>query len=139
MFAAADGFLVVACAKETLWRKLCDALGQSELAEDERFTDFEAHNRNRDALMARLKEAFAKRDVGEWIDVLTAPGVPSAPGNDIDAALADEQTRERGSLVEYEHPTLGPVRTIASPYGASLTREPARAPLLGEYDQGDDQ
>ena len=28
-FEAADGWLVVACPKETLWRGLCDALGET--------------------------------------------------------------------------------------------------------------
>jgi crotonobetainyl-CoA:carnitine CoA-transferase CaiB-like acyl-CoA transferase len=134
MFPAADGFLVVACAKESLWRKLCDALGQPGLAEE--FPDFATRTRRRDELVARLKDAFAQRGVGEWIDVLTAAGVPCGPVNDIDAALADEQARARGSVVEYDHPVLGTVRTAAAPYGAALTREPARAPLLGEHEGG---
>ena len=136
MFPAADGFLVVACAKETLWRKFCHALGQPELTDDERFADFAARSRNRDALAARLKEAFAERTVAEWMGVLIAAGVPCAPVNEISAALADEQTHARGSLIEYEHPILGRVRTVASPFGAGLTREPARAPLLGEHGHG---
>jgi len=138
MFPATDGFLVVACAKEALWRKLCDALGQPELADDERFADFAARSRNRDALAARLKDAFAERGVAEWMEVLTAAGVPCAPVNDLEAALADEQTRARGSVVEYDHPILGRVRTVASPFGTDLTREPTRAPLLGDHERGDD-
>jgi glutaryl-CoA transferase len=70
-----------------------------------------------------------------WVDVLTDAGVPCAPVNDIEAAFADEQTRVRGSLVEYEHPTLGAVRTVASPFGPDITRKPGRAPMLGEHQQ----
>ena len=138
MFPATDGYLVVACAKESLWQKLCVVLGRPEFADDERFADFAARSRNRDALVEQLKNAFAERGVAEWIEELTAAGVPCAPVNDIQAALADEQTEARSAIIEYEHPTLGQVRTVASPYGAELTREPARAPLLGEHDRGEE-
>ena len=136
MFPAADGFLVVACAKEALWRKLCVELGRPELPDDPLFSDFAARSRNREELVTRLKEAFAARRVDEWIEVLGNAGVPCAPVNDIAAALTDEQTLARGSLVDYDHPVLGSVRTVASPYGEALTRRPGRAPLLGEHGQG---
>jgi crotonobetainyl-CoA:carnitine CoA-transferase CaiB-like acyl-CoA transferase len=132
MFAAADGFLVVACAKESLWRKLCDALERPELPADERFADMTARNQHRDELLVLLKDAFASRPVADWIERLTAAGVPCGPVNDIDAALADEQAQSRGSVVEYDHPVLGSVRTVASPFGRELTRTPVRGPLLGE-------
>jgi crotonobetainyl-CoA:carnitine CoA-transferase CaiB-like acyl-CoA transferase len=132
MFPAADGHLVVACAKESLWRKLCAALGEPELADDERFADFAARNRHRDVLLPHLKKLFGRRTVAEWTELLVAAGIPCAPVNDIDAALADEQARARGALVQYDHPVLGEVATVASPYGRELTRPVTRGPLLGE-------
>jgi formyl-CoA transferase/CoA:oxalate CoA-transferase len=75
------------------------------------------------------------RSVAEWIEVLGDAGVPCAPVNDIDAALTDRQAPARRAVVEYDHPVLGPVRTVASPYGEALTRPPTRAPLLGEHDE----
>jgi crotonobetainyl-CoA:carnitine CoA-transferase CaiB-like acyl-CoA transferase len=137
MFPAADGFLVVACASQTLWRKLCAGLGRFELADEKRFADFEARSANRDALVAELRGAFATRTVAEWIETLTAAGVPCAPVNDVEAALADAQADARDSIVEYKHPVLGRVRTVSSPYGADMTRAPVRAPLLGEHHQED--
>ncbi len=138
MFAAADGHIVVACAKETLWAKLCDALGQARLANDERFSNFEARRRNRDELVALLKRAFAKRRVADWVSTLNTAGVPCAPVNDIETALNDEQVAARESLIEYMQPVLGNVRTVASPFGHELTRDPVRAPLLGEHNDGED-
>ena len=41
--------------------------------------------------------------------MLAAAGVPSAPVNDVVAAV------EEARLVEYEHPQLGTVRQVASP------------------------
>ena len=138
MFAASDGYIVVACAKEALWRRLCDALGQGQLTNDERFCNLAARSRNRDALVALLKQAFSRRSVADWISALSAAGVPCAPVNDIKAALSDAQVAARESLIEYTQPVLGSVRTIASPFGHDLTRKPARAPLLGEHNNRED-
>ena len=56
LFPAADGWLVVACAKQHLWVKLCDALGRPELVTDPHFADFAARKRNRDEADRRLEQ-----------------------------------------------------------------------------------
>lgn len=132
-FEAADGWLVVACAKESLWRKFCAAIGRPELAADERFHDFAARDRNRDSLLDELRRIFVTRTVDDWDQLLRQHGVPSCPVNDVAGALADAQVEARESLVEYEHPLLGQVRGVASALGRTLTAEPARAPMLGEH------
>jgi len=137
MFQAADGFLVVACAKETLWRKLCVVLDLPELSHDARFADFACRSRNRDELVEILKGTFTKRSVADWTKALNAAGIPCAPVNDIAGALDDKQTRERGVITEYDHPVLGPVRTIASPFGSEQSRKPTRAPFLDESKRED--
>src|SRR5215471_6556104 len=75
-FATADGWIVVACPKQKFWEALCGALGQPELAADERFADFAARDRNREELLTILDAAFAGRTSGEWLDVLAKAGVP---------------------------------------------------------------
>ena len=132
-FAAADGWIVVACAKETLWRRLCDVIGRPDLANDERFADFEARDRNRGVLVPELQRVFAERPVADWEQLLRANGIPCSPVNDVAGALAEEQAEARGALVSYDHPVLGQVRGIASALGQSLAAPPARGPLLGEH------
>jgi crotonobetainyl-CoA:carnitine CoA-transferase CaiB-like acyl-CoA transferase len=129
-FAAADGWLVVACAKEDMWRRFCIALERPELAEDKRFATFEARERNRAGLLEQLQDVVATRSVRTWIDVLARHRVPAARVNNLAEALADPQTGARQSLLTYTHPDLGEVRSVASPY----TRGDAarRAPFLGE-------
>jgi crotonobetainyl-CoA:carnitine CoA-transferase CaiB-like acyl-CoA transferase len=133
-FEAADGWLVVACPKEPMWRRLCVVLDRPELAEDSRFASLPDRDRNRDALLPVLREAFATRTVTSWIESLAQRGVPCAPVNDIKSALADPQTKARGALLAYDHPTLGTVRTVASPFRLAGGREaPDRGPFLGEH------
>jgi crotonobetainyl-CoA:carnitine CoA-transferase CaiB-like acyl-CoA transferase len=133
-FEAADGWLVVACPKESLWRGLCEAIEQPPLAQDERFVDLAGRDANRNELIPILKRAFAARPVGEWVERLTARGVPCAPVNDVAGALADPQAGAREAVVAYEHPVLGEVRTVDAPIRLSGVRRPfERAPFLGEH------
>ena len=130
----ADGWIVVACAKESLWRALCAAIGEPELATDERFSSFAARDENRDVLVAHLRDVFTKRSTAEWIEILSAAGVPCGPVRDVAGALADEQVAARGTVVETEHPRLGTVRHIASPLRLDGDVRPVtRAPARGEH------
>jgi len=115
-FATSDGWLVIACPKQNLWQKLCDAIGRPELAGDERFRGFGDRDANRGELLSLLDPLFAARPTAEWLATLTAAGVPAAPVNDIAAALADEQVAARGAVEDYEHPSLGTVRQPATPF-----------------------
>jgi crotonobetainyl-CoA:carnitine CoA-transferase CaiB-like acyl-CoA transferase len=137
-FETADGWIVVACPKHKFWELLCKAIERPELAADERFADFAARDRNRDDLSAILDEVFAGRTTETWLDVLAAAGVPSAPVNDVETALLDPQVEARAGLVEYDHPTLGLVRQIATPLRLSGVVPPvARAPFRGEHTGAD--
>jgi crotonobetainyl-CoA:carnitine CoA-transferase CaiB-like acyl-CoA transferase len=132
-FATADGWIVVACPKQKFWVTLCETLGRPALAADERFADFGARDRNRDELLPILDGAFAERTSAEWLDVLARAGVPSAPVNDIAAALEDPQTVARGAVVEADHPALGTVRQVASPLRLGDESPVRRAPFRGEH------
>jgi crotonobetainyl-CoA:carnitine CoA-transferase CaiB-like acyl-CoA transferase len=129
-FEAADGWIVVAAPKEKFWVSVCEAIGQPELAADPRFADFAARDRNRDELAPILDEAFRQRPAAEWLETLRAAGVPCSPVNDVLDAV------EEARIVEYEHPTLGTVRQVASPLRLSDAEPPVgRAPFRGEHDE----
>ncbi len=132
-FATADGWIVVACPKQKFWERLCEAIGRAELAADERFADFAGRDRNRDELLPILDAAFAERTRSEWLKLLAEAGVPSSPVNDVAAALEDRQARARGSVVQTDHPRLGPVRQVASPLRLGDEPPLGRGPFRGEH------
>ena len=133
-FRAADGWLVVAGPKQKFWERLCEVIGLPELAADERFADFAARDLNREELLALLDDVFARRGVDDWLQTLTAAGVPAARVNSVEEALADPQTVERGDVVEHEHPVLGTVRTLRTPLRvAAGERRAERGPFRGEH------
>ena len=133
-FPTADGWIMVACPKQRLWEKFCDAIGHPELPVDPRFVDFAARDRNRDELVPLLTGILRGRSTGEWLVEMAAHGVPSGPVNDVQGAFDDPQAVARGDVVEYDHPTLGVVRGPASPFRLDGATPPiARGPMLGEH------
>ena len=129
-FQTADGWIVVAAPKEKFWVRLCETLGQPELATDPRFADFAARDLNRAELAPILERAFRERPSADWLEALREAGVPASAVNDVLAAV------DEARLVEYEHPTLGTVRQVASPLRLSDAEPPVgRAPLRGEHDE----
>ena len=139
-FRAADGWFVVAAAKQKFWERLCDVIGRPELNADLRYATTAGRNENRATLLPILDTVFAVRRVDEWIALLVDAGIPSARINTVLEALEDPQTVAREDIVEHDHPTLGRVRTIASPLRLSdeegqelRAQPPVRGPFRGEH------
>jgi crotonobetainyl-CoA:carnitine CoA-transferase CaiB-like acyl-CoA transferase len=133
-FAAGDGSIVIACPKQALWVRMCEALERPEWADDPRFTGFSERRTHATELVAAIEDRLATRPVHEWVEVLSAAGVPCAPVNTVEQALDDPQVVAREGIWEYSHPVLGAVRQVASPLRMSDAELPnRRAPLRGEH------
>jgi crotonobetainyl-CoA:carnitine CoA-transferase CaiB-like acyl-CoA transferase len=132
-FPTRDGFVVVFCNKEKFWQALVEALGLPEVGTDPRFATFADRLANKDALLPLLRARFAERTTADWLGRLRGR-VPCAPVNTLAQALADEQVRARGMILEVEHPDLGTLYEVASPVRtAGEVRAPAPAPRLGQH------
>ena len=135
-FAAADGWFVLAVGNDEQFSRMCRAIGREELARDPRFRTNADRVKNRDALIPILAGIFKQRPRDAWIELFKAAGVPATPVNDIGEAFADPQAEARGAVWELDHPTIGPLKTVASVF-QHYSRTPAAPagppPLLGEH------
>ena len=130
---AADGWFVVACAKEHFWVRLAEALGRPDLLHDARFATFEDRAEHASALIEILQGIVGEQPREQVLEELTAAGVPCAPVLSVPEALAQPLVGERGMIVEYDHPGFGVVRSIASPIRVGEARGPAHhAPSRGQ-------
>ena len=130
-FRASDGWIAVAAANDSLFARLCDALGRPELAQDERFRTNAARVRNRAELLPPLEDAFAARSAEEWVAALNEAGVPAGKIRGVLEALRAAAP----ATVRVEHPTAGELELVAPPFAfesASL-REPVAPPRLGQH------
>lgn len=104
-FEAKDGWFAIGVGTENQWHKLVAALA---LDVPEHWKDNSARIEERAAVEAVVQEAVAHHDRRDLETLLT--GIPCAPVNTVNEALADEQTGARGGLVEHKG-----VMTLASP------------------------
>jgi crotonobetainyl-CoA:carnitine CoA-transferase CaiB-like acyl-CoA transferase len=125
-FATADGHLAVACAKEKFFTVLVETMGMPELSADPRFGTFATRAEHREALLASLSRRFREHSTAEWLDRLRGK-VPCAPVRDPAEALEVTELAERAMLATYDHPQLGPVRSVGLPLRVS-GYEPAYRP-----------
>lgn len=133
-FKTADGWIVVACAKEKFWRRLIGVLDAEEISSDPRFATFSKRKQYAADLLPELDAMFSKRRSAELLEALRSAGVPCGPVNDVARALEDPLLAEREMIVETSHPILGRVRQIASSVRVGrYAPERSRGPLLGEH------
>ena len=81
---------------------------------------------------AELEAAFAKRATSEWMDALSAAGIAATPNRSLADARSDDYARDRGLVVEEEHPAFGAIERGGTPQRLSET--PARSgtsPIFG--------
>lgn len=131
LFRTADGWIFIMAQLPKFWRRLVDALGASELAEDPRFATVEARRANREALTEWLDSLLMTRPTADWMDILG--GIcPVAPVHDLAEALDHPFTKARGMIQPVPHPDQPGMRMLANPIRVDGARLPAtHAPKLG--------
>lgn len=114
IYRSADGsWVVIAANQDTVFRRLCEAMGTPELATDDRFATHGARGRNQDEIDAIIGAWAARRQPADIIDTLNAAGVIAGPINTVAEVVDDPQFRARGMLVEHHDQASG--RTVLGP------------------------
>jgi formyl-CoA transferase len=129
-----DDLLAVCCGNDGQFQRLCAALGNPTLAEDERFATNPARVAHRAELVAALEARLATDTAESWTERLGAVGVPAGRVGDVadGFALAERLGLEPVVAVDGGAPQVRhPVRYSRTP----VTRY-AAPPRLGQH--GDD-
>lgn len=129
-FKARDRYLVIAAGNNSLFRRLCEALGHPEWGSDPRFLDNAARVRNREAINAMIEQIVGGKDAAHWSARLDAAGVPSAPTQNVSEVLAHPQTRALGMVAPVPDGTM---ELMCLPLRFDGERPPIRSspPALG--------
>jgi crotonobetainyl-CoA:carnitine CoA-transferase CaiB-like acyl-CoA transferase len=120
-FPTRDGKFMVQASYDHHFKRLCLALGRSELAQDPRFATRRERYHNRGVLYPLLAEIFQTRTTAEWVEMLGDAEVICAPINSLAEAVAEPQLRHRGMTLEVPHPLAGKVQLIRNPVRMSET------------------
>jgi formyl-CoA transferase len=108
IFKSRDGkWMVIAANADNVFRRLCQAMGQPELADDPRFSTHLARGEHQDEIEAIVAAWAAERDAAEIDRVLNEAGVICGPIYTIADIFADEHYWAREMLIKHVDPEIG--------------------------------
>jgi formyl-CoA transferase len=134
-FKAKDLWIIIGAGNDRQFESLCGILGLEGLVTDPRFKDNPSRVQNREELIPLLNSVLETRLADEWLEEISAAGIPCGPINTLDRVFDHPQAIHRNMVVEIEHPTAGTVKLAGIPFTMSET-PPAvlrHPPLLGEH------
>jgi crotonobetainyl-CoA:carnitine CoA-transferase CaiB-like acyl-CoA transferase len=131
-YAAEDGHLIVSCANDPLFAKLCAALDHPEWATDERFATNAGRLKNRAEIDRLIGERMSQETRAFWTARLQAAGLPVAPIQTTGEMLSNEQTQALGII---EKPSDDEIGIVGLPISFDGKRPP---PLHSARDTGAD-
>lgn len=135
IFPTSDGGISIAAPGPGHWAALCEAMGRSDLVDDERARNVHLRSRNQEfveEIIAGWTKTLTKKQIMEAI----GGKVPCGPVNTAADIFADPHVAARQMLTEFEMPGDNPPATIVgSPI--KFTNTPSgfyrRAPMLNEH------
>jgi crotonobetainyl-CoA:carnitine CoA-transferase CaiB-like acyl-CoA transferase len=129
-YSTSDGFIFIAVGNDKLFALFAGVLGRPEWVQDPRFCTNPQRVHNRAELYRMVEEAVGKFATADLQRALDTAGVPNAPMQTIDQALAHEQTKALGIVQESPD---GKIALIGSPLSFDGVRPPFRLspPELG--------
>ncbi|MED5370150.1 MAG: CoA transferase [Myxococcota bacterium] len=99
-YPCADGEVVIGANGESVFRRLCAAMGKPQLGDDPRFVDNPARVAHRWELDAEIAAWTRTLSVSDCVDQLAAAGVPAGPVQDAAQILAHPQLVARDFFPE---------------------------------------
>lgn len=136
-FAASDGYFNLAVGNDGLWGRLCDVL--DDVYEGEPWYRGQEYARNidrvreRETVVGHLNIIFSQQPRAFWLERFAAAGIPAGSVNSIAESFAHPQIAARDMVREVEHPTVGRMKTVATPlhFAEAEMAPPAAPPTLG--------
>ena len=130
VYKTKDGsYLALSCLEPHAWVNLCKLVGREDFVPHH----FSAREKLKE-MYETVCEIFAAKHRAEWLKLFDEADVAGAPVNTIEEALSDPHIVYKGLVVEVDHPKLGKVKLLKSPYRFSDTpvKPRVRPPLYGE-------
>ena len=135
IYRTATGYISAAVQTNKEWMALTRALDKPEWLDDPRFQTPALRQRNIDARLTMTQEVLLGRPAAEWMERLTAAGVPCAPVLTRGQMIEDPQVKATGIVVETDHKDAGRIRGARPAARFSATPACIRhgGPALGEH------
>jgi crotonobetainyl-CoA:carnitine CoA-transferase CaiB-like acyl-CoA transferase len=134
-YQAADGAIMIGISSDQAFRRLAEAVGGPEWADDARFRTNSDRVRNTPELDACISEVLARHPVSHWIDVLDRHDIACDPVETADQVMADPQVAALGQLEPIELDGQGRALLPRLPLDFALTPAAIQGPppVVGQH------
>ena len=130
-----DGYVWTLAFEPGQWKGLAKAMGDPEWMQQEMFLNMFTRGQLADAIYPLVRQWTVEHTKWEIMELCQASGNPTTAVFTVAEVAEHPHIRERGHVVEVEHPALGRVRDIGAPF--KLPESPGGpvrgAPLLGQH------
>ena len=110
LYRARDGqYVIIPASTDTMFRRLCAAIGKPQLAEDPRFATNATRVANRGVLDAELARQFEQFSADDLMAVLLNAQVVVGRVNNVQDMLEDPHCRQRGDFITVPDGDLGTI------------------------------
>ncbi len=129
-----NGYVWMLALETAQWQGLVHAMGDPEWAKLDIFDDMFTRAQNADLIYSMMSEWTRKYCKQEIMDMCQQNNCPSTAVYTIEDATVHPHMRDRGFIVELEHPVIGRVHDLGAP--VKMPDSPGgpvvHAPLLGQ-------
>ncbi len=137
VYPTSEGWVLIAANQDTVFRRLCEAMGQPDLAQRPEYANHQArgaHQRELDELIARWTAGLTTERV---LDLMDRHGVPAGLIYRPPDMLKDPQFLARHAIVSVQHPMFGELKmqNVVPKLSATPGGIRAPAPELGEHNE----
>ncbi len=137
-FATSDGSMIIAAGNDSLFVKMCEALGRSDMSTDPAYKSNALRQKSQKKLKQEIESVLKTNTTDHWIAVVSKGGVPCGPINNIKQAIAHPQVAARNMLVEVPDGSGGTLTLAGNPLKMSAFEDPKTRPAAPDLD-GDRQ
>lgn len=129
-----DRWLALEIHSDREFATLAQIISRPELAKDSRFIDQTSRKQNENELDRIIESWTSQRDRDWMVKEFSQAGLAASPSREARDVYADSHFRQRNAFLSIEHPEIGHLEIIDTPWKISGLEKPHRhAPLLGEH------
>jgi crotonobetainyl-CoA:carnitine CoA-transferase CaiB-like acyl-CoA transferase len=110
VYRCKDGDYLIGANQDSVFVRLCMAMGEPELAAADAYSSHESRGKNQAKLDEHITRWTSVRSVEEVEEAMIAHGIPAGRVYRAPDMISDPQFRARQSIVDLEHPVYGSIK-----------------------------
>ncbi len=137
VYPTADSLVLIAANQDTVFGRLCEAMGRPDLADDPRYNSHQSRGSNQqqlDDLVGRWTATLSTREV---LDLMDKHGVPAGLIYRAPDMLSDPHFQARKAIVTVKHPQFGDLKmqNVAPKLSETPGGIRSNSPDLGQHNE----